>query len=151
MVLNQISTRHKRINRCARETDGAGSYNSVFVALFTLQLGQGGKSGNIKVVQHGHNEPGHGSDICDTAGNNAYLLYNTSAFVSTTCVRMCQVQIVYGSAGDRQKELEFLSFQHIALRNVYVRQRCRGSFIGRSATTRIAKLSCRKEQNLKMF
>ena len=66
-VLRQISSRHPRIKYCSRETDGAGSYNSVFVALFTLQLGQGGKD-NIKVIQHGHNEPGHGSDICDTAG-----------------------------------------------------------------------------------
>ena len=66
-VLRHISSRHPRIKYCSRETDGAGSYNSVFVALFTLQLGQGGKD-NIKVIQHGHNEPGHGSDICDTAG-----------------------------------------------------------------------------------
>ena len=56
------------IHRCSRETDGAGSYNSVFVALFTLQLGQGGQG--IKVVRHSHNEPGHGADICDTAGAN---------------------------------------------------------------------------------
>ena len=56
--------------RCSRETDGAGSYNSVFVALFTLQLGQGGSSGSIRVVAHSHNEPGHGADICDTAGAN---------------------------------------------------------------------------------
>ena len=67
-VLNLISTRHPRIKLCSRDTDGAVSYNSVFVALFTLQLGQGGKSGTIKVIRHGHNEPGHGSDICDTAG-----------------------------------------------------------------------------------
>ena len=87
MVLNQISTRHKRINRCSRETDGAGSYNSVFVALFTLQLGQGGKSGNIKVVQHGHNEPGHGSDICDTAGNKAYL------DIDVTRLTSCSLQV----------------------------------------------------------
>ena len=67
-VLKQISARHPRIKSCCRETDGAGAYNSIFVALFTLQLGQGGESGTIKVIEHGHNEPGHGSDICDTAG-----------------------------------------------------------------------------------
>ena len=39
-VLKQISIRHPRIQRCSRETD---AYNSVFVALFSLQLGQGGK------------------------------------------------------------------------------------------------------------
>ena len=65
-----ISARHPRIKFCFRESDGAVSYNSVFVALFTLQLGQGGLSGTIKVLGHGHNEPGHGSDICDTAGAN---------------------------------------------------------------------------------
>ena len=48
---------------------------SIFVALFTLQLGRGGKSGNIKVIEHCHNEPGHGADICDTAGAN--------------CIRQC--------------------------------------------------------------
>ena len=42
-VLKQISIRHPRIQRCSRETDGATAYNSVFVALFSLQLGQGGK------------------------------------------------------------------------------------------------------------
>ena len=42
-VLKQISMRHPRIQRCSRETDGAGSYNSIFVALFSLQLGQGGE------------------------------------------------------------------------------------------------------------
>lgn len=41
-VLKHIHVRHSRIQRCSRETDGAGSYNSVFVALFSLQLGQGG-------------------------------------------------------------------------------------------------------------
>ena len=30
----------------------------------------GGKNGNIKVISHNHNEPGHGADICDTAGAN---------------------------------------------------------------------------------
>ena len=79
-VLNKISMRHPRIKRCSRETDGAGSYNSVFVALFTLQLGQGGQGGqgqgdSIRVVNHSHNEPGHGADICDTAGAN--------------CIRQC--------------------------------------------------------------
>ena len=68
-VLSQISMRHPRIKRCSRETDGAGSYNSVFVALFTLQLGRG-QAGSIRVVNHSHNEPGHGADICDTAGAN---------------------------------------------------------------------------------
>ena len=76
-VLNQISARHPRIKTCSRETDGAGSYNSIFVALFTLQLGQGGQSGTIKVIQHGHNEPGHGSDICDTAGTRTLTHENT--------------------------------------------------------------------------
>ena len=74
-VLRLIERRHPRITKCSRETDGAGSYNSVFVALMTLQLGQGGGSGQIKVVQHCHNEPGHGADICDTAGFN--------------CIRQC--------------------------------------------------------------
>ena len=72
-VLKQISARHPRIKVCSRETDGAASYNSVFVALFSLQLGQGGKSGTIKIVQHAHNEPGHGSDICDTAGSSHFV------------------------------------------------------------------------------
>ena len=67
-VLQLISKRHPHILTCSRDTDGASSYNSVFVALFTLQLGRGGDSGTIKVVQHGHNEGGHGNDICDTAG-----------------------------------------------------------------------------------
>ena len=72
-VLDKIHSRHPRIKRCSRETDGAGSYNSVFVALFSLQLGQGGneaQGGGIRVVYHSHNEPGHGADICDTAGAN---------------------------------------------------------------------------------
>ena len=99
-VLQQIAARHPRIQRCSRETDGATSYNSLFVALFSLQLGQGGKviycvcmscmicgciytrqhhtmlqSGSIRIVHHSHNEPGHGADICDTAGAN--------------CIRQC--------------------------------------------------------------
>lgn len=69
-TLNLIGARHPRIKTCSRETDGAGSYNSTFVALMTLQLGHGGKGGKIKVVDHCHNEPGHGADICDTAGAN---------------------------------------------------------------------------------
>ena len=77
-VLKQIGARHPRIKRCYRESDGAGAYNSVFVALFTMQLGQGGLSGNIKVVEHGHNEGGHGSDICDTAGT-VLLAYTISS------------------------------------------------------------------------
>ena len=74
-VLRLIHSRHPRIKRCTRETDGAISYNSYFVALMTLQLGNGGASGHIKVIAHGHNEPGHGADICDTAGFN--------------CIRQC--------------------------------------------------------------
>ena len=74
-VLKQIAARHPRIKVCSRETDGAGSYNSIFVALFTLQLGQGGLAGTIKVIQHGHNEPGHGSDICDTAGTSFKFVF----------------------------------------------------------------------------
>ena len=35
-----------------------------------LHIPTGGENGNIKVVSHGHNEPGHGADICDTAGAN---------------------------------------------------------------------------------
>ena len=69
-VLRLIHSRHPRIKRCTRETDGAIAYNSYFVALMTLQLGNGGASGHIKVIAHGHNEPGHGADICDTAGFN---------------------------------------------------------------------------------
>ena len=93
-TLDLLSRRHTRFKRCSRETDGAGSYNSIFVALMTLQLGTGqdithphthshthtrehtphalagGKNGNVKVVSHNHNEPGHGADICDTAGAN---------------------------------------------------------------------------------
>jgi hypothetical protein len=67
VVLTLIKARHARIKTCARETDGAGSYNSIFVALFTLQLHD---LTGIKVTDHGHNEPGHGADICDTAGAN---------------------------------------------------------------------------------
>ena len=87
-----ISSRHPRIRRCSRETDGAGSYNSVFVALFTLQLGQGGKSGTIKVVQHGHNEPGHGSDICDTAGK--YTLTLNPKHILTPNITPNHVQVL---------------------------------------------------------
>ena len=36
-VLNLIAARHPRIKFCCRETDGAHSYNSVFVTLMTLQ------------------------------------------------------------------------------------------------------------------
>ena len=57
-VLNIINDRHPRITRCSRDTDGASSYASMFVALFQLQLGHGGQSGKIKVVFHGHNEGG---------------------------------------------------------------------------------------------
>ena len=67
-TLELISHRHNRIKWCSRETDGATSYNSIFVALMTLQLGS--DCGKIKVIAHGHNEPGHGADICDTAGAN---------------------------------------------------------------------------------
>ena len=74
-VLALIAARHPHIRFCCRETDGAGSYNSILVALLTLQLGTGGKAGTIKVIKHGHNEPGHGADICDTAGAN--------------CIRVC--------------------------------------------------------------
>jgi hypothetical protein len=74
-VLQLLAARHPRIRFCSRETDGAGSYNSTLVALLTLQLGTGGQAGTIKVVKHGHNEPGHGADICDTAGAN--------------CIRVC--------------------------------------------------------------
>ena len=73
-VLQLISKRHPQILTCCRDTDGASSYASVFVALFTLLLGRGGESGTIKVVQHGHNEGGHGNDICDTAGMRALSL-----------------------------------------------------------------------------
>ena len=66
-VLEKIKKRHPLILRCSRETDGAGSYNSVFVALFTLQLST---DVGIKIIFHSHNEPGHGADICDTAGAN---------------------------------------------------------------------------------
>ena len=92
-VLRQISSRHARILTCSRETDGAGSYNSVFVALFTLQLGQGGTSGAIKVIQHGHNEPGHGSDICDTAGKYHSPNPNPNPIL-TPNHHSCQVQTV---------------------------------------------------------
>ena len=40
-TLDLLSRRHTRFKRCSRETDGAGSYNSIFVALMTLQLGTG--------------------------------------------------------------------------------------------------------------
>lgn len=66
-VLQTIKKRHAGISYCLRETDGAGSYNSVFVALFSLQLGE---AAGITILYHNHNEPGHGADICDTAGAN---------------------------------------------------------------------------------
>ena len=72
-VLQLIAKRHSRVKTCTRETDGAGSYNSVFVALFSLQMED--KTG-IKVIEHGHNEGGHGSDICDTAGANCVRCVN---------------------------------------------------------------------------
>lgn len=100
-VLHQISARHPRITRCSRESDGAGSYASIFVALFQLQLGRGGKSGTIKVIRHGHNEPGHGSDICDTAGANCIRecwratkrtgLSVISAYRTTKCLREAEM------------------------------------------------------------
>ena len=96
-VLKQIAARHPRIKVCSRETDGAGSYNSIFVALFTLQLGQGGLAGTIKVIQHGHNEPGHGSDICDTAGTSFKFVFHvrhlsdplTLTLAGANCIREC--------------------------------------------------------------
>ena len=93
MILNQISARHNLINRCSRETDSVGSYNSVFVVLFTLQFGQGDKSGSIKVVQYEHNEPGHGDDICDMTGHNPYLtllyVFPKTDVTSVNFIREC--------------------------------------------------------------
>ena len=47
-VLKLIKSRHPRITTCTRETDGATSYNSVFVALFTLLMEE---ETGIKVFQ----------------------------------------------------------------------------------------------------
>ena len=37
-ILKMIKKRHPRIKTCTRETDGAGSYNSVFIALFMNKM-----------------------------------------------------------------------------------------------------------------
>ena len=86
-VLNLIKARHKRIKTCTRETDGAASYNSVFIALFTLLMHA---ETGIKVTEHGHNEGGHGSDICDTAGANCIKQcwrYTAKTGLSIVCAK----------------------------------------------------------------
>ena len=102
-VLRLIKARHERIETCTRltsqtvvlldngmtvtrlypgpymntrDSDGATSYNSTFVALFTLLMK--GETG-IKVTDHGHNEGGHGSDICDAAGATLPIVINPSS------------------------------------------------------------------------
>ena len=60
------------MTECARETDGATTYNSKAVSIFMEEMG---RVCGIKVVAHSHNEPGHGSDQCDSCGAN--------------CVRAC--------------------------------------------------------------
>ena len=71
----------------SRETDGAASYNSVFVALVTLQMES---ETGIKVTAHSHNEGGHGSDICDTAGANCIRQcwrYSVKTGLSIVCAK----------------------------------------------------------------
>ena len=59
------------------------AYNSVYVALFSASLGD---LTGIRVVDHSHNEPGHGSDICDTAGSNS--VRNCMRFTKRTGVNV---------------------------------------------------------------
>ena len=67
-LLTSLKQRHPHLVTCSRETDGAGTYNSTAVALFSVAVGQ---LCGIQLTEHSHNEPGHGSDICDTAGANS--------------------------------------------------------------------------------
>ena len=67
-----MKARHPRLTRCARETDGATTYNSKCVSVFMEEMG---RVTGIRVCSHTHNEPGHGSDQCDSCGAN--------------CVRAC--------------------------------------------------------------
>ena len=54
-LLLHLKSRHPQLTTCSRETDGAVSYNSVAVALFTASLGD---ITGIRVTEHSHNEPG---------------------------------------------------------------------------------------------
>ena len=71
-LLDTLKARHPRLTSCRRETDGATTYNSKAVTIFMEEMG---RITGIKVCSHTHNEPGHGSDQCDSCGAN--------------CVRAC--------------------------------------------------------------
>ena len=71
-LLDTLKCRHPRLKVCSRETDGATTYNSKCVAVFMEEMG---RITGIRVCSHTHNEPGHGSDQCDSCGAN--------------CVRAC--------------------------------------------------------------
>ena len=70
-TLNLISKRHSRIKRCSRETDGAGSYNSVFVALMTLQLGTGNQLRTNHTPSQSVHPPSLSSHPCEKGFPNA--------------------------------------------------------------------------------
>ena len=71
-LLDTLKARHPRLTCCSRETDGATTYNSKAVTVFMEEMG---RVCGIRVCSHTHNEPGHGSDQCDSFGAN--------------CVRAC--------------------------------------------------------------
>ena len=66
-LLETLKGRHTRLTECARETDGAATYNSKCVTIFMEEMG---RVTGIRVCSHTHNEPGHGSDQCDSCGAN---------------------------------------------------------------------------------
>ena len=67
LLLDTLKARHARLTGCARLTDGATTYNSKAVTIFMEEMG---RVTGIRVCSHSHNEPGHGSDQCDSCGAN---------------------------------------------------------------------------------
>ena len=67
LLLDTLKGRHARLTGCTRETDGATTYNSKAVTIFMEEMG---RVTGIRVCSHTHNEPGHGSDQCDSCGAN---------------------------------------------------------------------------------
>lgn len=87
-LLDFLKARHTRLTECARETDGATTYNSKCVSVFMEEMG---RITGIRVCSHTHNEPGHGSDQCDSCGAN--------------CVRACYAwHIKHGTPIDHARQ-----------------------------------------------
>ena len=87
-LLDTLKSRHARLTSCARETDGATTYNSKSVSVFMEEMG---RVTGIRVCSHTHNEPGHGSDQCDSCGAN--------------CVRACYAwHIKHGTPIDHARQ-----------------------------------------------